>query len=385
MGASMSRYIVKLLSRTISYEWWGQQWCQNIAAYADYSNRLERGRAYIRKGAVKEISIEYGHVSAMVEGTAPQDYKVDISINQVSDDLSEKLLRQIKDINDLKNGKVPENYKNLFTVDNGIFPKANEIKFTCSCPDIACMCKHVAAVLYAIGSILDQEPLLIFQLRGIDVEAYIDKQIFNATNEILIDINNHADDERVINDAMLADLFGIEIATEINESIEQVEGDDINEEAVRVIEILPKSKRKKISYVHKQRKNPLEGYVIRQYTLEGFFVKEYGTYEEVESDTSVGILNVKRVCSGVKQSAGGYQWKKVAKGSPVANTFPIETPRLSGFSKPIESFDDKGNMIAHYESVTEAVRSTGINSKSIRDAAKGVQKHAGGLVWKYCE
>ena len=65
----------------------------------------------------------------------------------------------------LRNGVVPENYRKLFSIDKGLFPTLKEIEFSCSCPDVACLCKHIAAVLYAIGSILDQEPLLLLHLR----------------------------------------------------------------------------------------------------------------------------------------------------------------------------------------------------------------------------
>lgn len=380
----MSRYLVKLSSKMISYEWWGQQWCQNIAEYADYSNRLERGRAYIRKGAVKEINISDGHITAMVKGTRPQAYKVEISVDPVSDVLSQKILNQIKDISDLRNGKVPDNCRNIFTVDKGLFPKAREIKFACSCPDIAYMCKHVAAVLYAVGSILDQEPLLLFQLRGIDVEEYLDKQLFDATNEMLLNINSRSDNERMIADDMLADLFGIDIATDIEATKDTPEIVKPQVDEVRVIEILPKSKRKQLC-VPKPKKNPLEGFVIIQYTLDGDFVAEYSSFEEIESKTTVGVLNVKRACAGTKQSAGGFQWKKYKTGTQLAKIMPLENIVSNGFGKAIQCLDDNGNLIASYASVAEAVRETGVNSKSIRDAAKGIQKHAGGFVWKYTE
>ena len=49
----------------------------------------------------------------------------------------------------------------------------------------------------------------------------------------------------------------------------------------------------------------------------------------------------------------------------------------------IIQMDDDGNIINEFVSIAEAVRQTGINSKSIRDTAKGVQKHAGGFCWQY--
>lgn len=73
---------------------------------------------------------------------------------------------------------------------NGLFPTLDEIEFTCTCPDWASLCKHSAAVLYAIGSILDQEPLVLFQLRGIDVDAYLETSLLEKTNTLLSNIYN---------------------------------------------------------------------------------------------------------------------------------------------------------------------------------------------------
>jgi len=50
----------------------------------------------------------------------------------------------------------------------GLFPKPSEIRFSCSCPDGASMCKHVAAVMYGVGSRLDSKPELLFRLRAVN-------------------------------------------------------------------------------------------------------------------------------------------------------------------------------------------------------------------------
>ena len=52
--------------------------------------------------------------------------------------------------------------------DKGLFPSPKDIKLSCSCPDWADMCKHVAAVLYGVGARLDASPELLFTLRGLD-------------------------------------------------------------------------------------------------------------------------------------------------------------------------------------------------------------------------
>lgn len=384
----MCKYLVKLTSKTITNEWWGQQWCQNISRYADYTNRLERGRTYIRKGAVQEIEIDEGHIKALVSGTLPMPYSVDIHIKPASEELADKVLKKLNDIKLLREGIVADNYRTLFTVDEGLFPSSREIDFSCSCPDVASLCKHIIAVLYAIGSILDQEPILLFQLRGIDVEKYLDKQLFDITNDLLVDINNHENEDRIIDDSLISNLFGIEMASEDsgNDYRELLKENKLknDEGEVRIVELSHKAKpRKRPVPKPKEKKNPIEGYVIRQYDKEGKYIRQYFSYEEAENATDIGMLNIKRAISGKKKSAGGYQWKKELKDSSINCIEPLVIAFSNGVAKPVGAYTFNGNLVAEYPSVTEAERETGINSKSIRDTINGIQRHAGGFVWKY--
>lgn len=240
----MSKYLIKLSSKVISQEWWGQQWCQIIPKYAKDLNRLERGRTYLRKGYVNEITIQDGHISATVKGNHPQDYNVDILIETVTDDISQKVIKQISAINDFRNSILSEKYKNIFTIDDGIFPTINEIHFSCSCPDTARVCKHIAAVLYAFGSILDQYPILIFHIRGIDVESYFEQQLIGNAENLICNMDNRADNERIIEDDMLSELFGVDLITEEIDVAEPLEHKERKEDDIKVIEVIKKEKKK---------------------------------------------------------------------------------------------------------------------------------------------
>ena len=76
----MSKYIIKLNSKAITTKWWSQKWCNNIAQYADFYNRLERGRTYLRKGTVQDLVIEGGKITASVSGSGIFPYEVTIKI-----------------------------------------------------------------------------------------------------------------------------------------------------------------------------------------------------------------------------------------------------------------------------------------------------------------
>lgn len=192
--------------------WWGKAWNRNLESYADFSNRISRGRSYVKNGAVLDLHIEKGTVNALVLGSGRTNYAVRINIDSLSKSrykqISELCNRTIDSLEDLIQGKFPKELELLFTTKReGIFPSPNEIHFGCSCPDIAVVCKHVAATMYAIGSRLDEDPLLFFQLRDIDVEVLIKKSIDDKISSMLK--NAGAKSNRAIDDEDIFDLFGV--------------------------------------------------------------------------------------------------------------------------------------------------------------------------------
>ena len=84
--------------------------------------------------------------------------------------------RKIENLERLTKGDLPQELKEVFLGEKGLFPKPREISFNCSCTDWALLCKHVAAALYGIGARFDEDPLLFFELRGIDVGWCINRR-----------------------------------------------------------------------------------------------------------------------------------------------------------------------------------------------------------------
>ncbi len=167
--------------KRIVQNWWGKSWVVNLERYADYSNRLPRGRAYLRGGAVQRLAIDRGEVTASVKGSRPRPYKVAVKITPLSESriesISSRCSNEISDLDSLLSGDIPQDAADMFVSREGLFPSPSEIRFSCSCPDSAYMCKHVAAVLYAIGVEFDHDPLLFFKLRGINVEEMVRKSV----------------------------------------------------------------------------------------------------------------------------------------------------------------------------------------------------------------
>lgn len=208
-GQTLHPIIIK--SSKIAASWWGKAWCDNLERYADYDTRLPRGRRYVKTGAVVDLQIKKGKISARVQGTRKTPYKVEIRISPLSEqrieEITERCGAKVETLDKLVNGDFPKELKEVFLEEGGLFPKPREISFSCSCPDWAVMCKHVAAVLYGVGARLDEDPLLFFSLRGIDTNRFVDVVISNRVEAMLQNVDRPSD--RIIQETKIADLFGV--------------------------------------------------------------------------------------------------------------------------------------------------------------------------------
>jgi len=179
----------------LAKSWWAQAWNKNLESYADYENRIGRGRTYVRKGAVLDLTIAPGEIHALVQGTRSQPYEIVVKIKLFSQDKWETIVEQcshkIGSLGDLASGHFPKELMDLFTDKlDGLFPSPKEISFDCSCPDWASMCKHIAAVLYGIGARFDSDPALFFVMRGLDFTALIKKSVDEKMKTMLKNAGN---------------------------------------------------------------------------------------------------------------------------------------------------------------------------------------------------
>ena len=202
---------VILEGRTICKSWWGIAWCENLERYADYASRIDRGKRYVRNGSVIDLQIGRGKVTARVQGTRRTPYKVEVRISPLSEEKCQSIMeragRKLESLEALLSGSFPEEMKDLFFEEGGLFPTPAEISLLCSCPDWALMCKHVAAVLYGIGARFDRDPLLFFELRGLDVNRFIDTTLQNRVDEMLEHAENRT--SRMIDSEDLSSIFGV--------------------------------------------------------------------------------------------------------------------------------------------------------------------------------
>ncbi len=201
---------VVLEGRAIARTFWGQSWCRNLERYSDYSNRLPRGRTYVRNGSVVDLQIAPGEVGARVSGTSL--YTVRVKVAAVPRARWTALCRScaggIDSLVELLQGRLSKGVMERICAEKtGLFPAPAEIQFGCSCPDWAAMCKHVAAVLYGIGARLDARPELLFELRGVDEGELIAR----AGKDLPLARKGPAAG-RVLAEEGLSELFGIDLA-----------------------------------------------------------------------------------------------------------------------------------------------------------------------------
>jgi len=155
----------------IGETWWAGRWIHALEAIMD-PKRLGRGRNYARQGQVLEINEQAGMVTARVQGSRPIPYEVQIEIAPLSDAEWDKVIvvmaEQALFAANLLSGEMPQNIEEAFaTAGVSLFPgRSKDLETSCSCPDWANPCKHIAAVYYLLGERFDEDPFMLFRLRG---------------------------------------------------------------------------------------------------------------------------------------------------------------------------------------------------------------------------
>ncbi|MBN3947763.1 MAG: SWIM zinc finger family protein [Nostoc sp. NMS7] len=163
-----------------SRTWWGDRFIQVLEAFTD-DNRLKRGRSYASGGKVKSFEIDLNKITAKVRGSVnpyfgvnkEPTYNIKIEITPIAktrwNEAIQKLSSKASIISRLLLNEVPENIEDTFS-DLGLHllpHSSKDFKTKCSCPDYANPCKHIAGVYYLVASQLDNNPWLLFELRGL--------------------------------------------------------------------------------------------------------------------------------------------------------------------------------------------------------------------------
>ncbi len=207
-GSALSPVVIE--GRSIASSFWGKTWCENLESYRDYEYRLPRGRSYVRSGAVLDLLVEPGRITAQVSGSRPQPYEVEIKIKPLPAKhwgrVKAQCAGEVGSLIELLEGRLSDRVMRIVTHrEQGLFPKPLEIEMSCSCPDWATMCKHVAAVMYGVGARLDSQPQLLFALRKVDHGELI-------AEAAELEVSRPGKGRKTLDGESLAGVFGIELA-----------------------------------------------------------------------------------------------------------------------------------------------------------------------------
>jgi uncharacterized Zn finger protein len=163
-----------------SRTWWGTRFIDALESFTD-SGRLQRGRSYASGGKVKSFEIDSNKITAKVRGSVnpyfgvykEPTYNITIEITPIAKARWNEVIKQISSkasiVSRLMLNEVPENIEDTFSnLGLHLLPYSDrDFKTKCSCPDSANPCKHIAGVYYLVASQLDENPFLLFELRGL--------------------------------------------------------------------------------------------------------------------------------------------------------------------------------------------------------------------------
>ncbi len=195
----------------ICANWWGKAWCKNLERYGYVSfgeNPIKRGEKYILNNAVVDLKIQKGDITAKVVGDSFSPFEVTATIKPLPEDKIDEAVRlasgKIQNIDALAAGDFPEDLPYI------LFPRPDEVDLHCGCPDhdYNYLCPHTAAVLYGIGVRIDHDPLLLFEIRGVDVDKFVWRVVGSRVEGMLK--NADKDSDRILKGIDLVSKFGVD-------------------------------------------------------------------------------------------------------------------------------------------------------------------------------
>ena len=161
-------------------KWWGKRWIETLESF-NIGARLSRGRSYARKGQVAGLDISAGLVTAQVQGSRSSAYNVEIAFKVLTDKQWRTVVTRLVEepifAARLLGNEMPEDIETVFEKAKvNLFPKRRgDLETDCSCPDWSNPCKHIAAVYYLLAEAFNNDPFLLFKLRGMDRDQFLEQ------------------------------------------------------------------------------------------------------------------------------------------------------------------------------------------------------------------
>jgi hypothetical protein len=120
----------------------------------------------------------------------------------------------------------------------------------------------------------------------------------------------------------------------------------------------------------------IEKSIICQYDLNGNFIKEWIGAKTIYRELGLNSGTILGCCSGRQNKAFGYVWRFIGG--------EINRPKdVSKQPKGVIQYDMEMNYINRFKSILESSRETSVTRSTIVYCCKGVNKSAGGFIWRY--
>ena len=185
----------------IGSKWWSRKLISILKSYG-WESRLSRGARYARAGQVIKINMDKGKVDAYVQGSRSKPYHVKIEFPVIHEDQWKNIFKMLEEhkevVSELLTGNVPLDLEDLLEkINTSLFIKnPDDIDMSCTCPDYAVPCKHIAAVFYILAENFDTDPFLMLLLRGKDKQEIMSavSDTNESDNAEKPEIENHASD-----------------------------------------------------------------------------------------------------------------------------------------------------------------------------------------------
>ncbi|MFD9035771.1 SWIM zinc finger family protein [Streptomyces sp. NPDC059567] len=146
--------------------WWGNAWVDALEDTALDPARLARGKAYAERGHVDAITVTPGRAVAYVHGSRPRPYRTEIRLRTLGDDGWERFLDEVAARPDHIAALLDKDIPHAVEAVTGLLPAPGDLIPDCSCPDDGFPCKHAAALCYQSARLLDEDPFVLFLMRG---------------------------------------------------------------------------------------------------------------------------------------------------------------------------------------------------------------------------
>ncbi|MDR2461419.1 MAG: SWIM zinc finger family protein, partial [Deltaproteobacteria bacterium] len=375
---------ITLQGKTIAKTFWGQSWCQHFEKMADFENRLPRGRTYARNGSLVHLELSPGGIYSLVAGS--DVYEVKINIKALEPDRWEDIKNQchgkIVTMIDLLRGQFS---KEVMAVvchpKNGLFPRPDEITYSCSCPDFADLCKHVAAVFYGIGNRLDTSPELIFHLRQVDPLELLTVK----ADDLSLAKDNQAES---IDESQLSDIFGIVLDLDLNPDVdahkELLEDLEPNKDYGRVgisadLKVIEKAPTYKEEPSSSLKPSPILPELQKTSVSSKQSPKAKSTQAQIESKTTLGLGNdskpIPKELVMAKETIKSPEPKDIVRSEPIIEPKPLRKVAVKSPPKETELETKTTPKTIRRPSAKLVEKSEGALLTSIKDQKDGTIDH----------